>query len=235
MSPRCAAAVGLLALLAVPPARAEVVQLTFEGLGNLAPVGGFYNGGAGGSYGITFAGGALALVDRDAGGTGEFGGEPSPSTILFFLEGSAVMNVAAGFDTGFSFYYTSPFEPGTVRVYGGPDGTGALLASILLPLTPLNGAPDPTGIYSPFVAAGVSFAGTARSVDFGGTSNQIGFDDITLGSATPDIAAIPEPGSLALLGAGLLGLAAAAGRRRPQRTRTSALAAAPAASSTVTR
>ncbi|HTQ79133.1 MAG TPA: hypothetical protein VMM92_03995, partial [Thermoanaerobaculia bacterium] len=36
------------------------------------------------------------------------------------------------------------------------------------------------------VPIGVSFSGVARSVDFGGTANQIGFDNITFGSQTPN-------------------------------------------------
>ncbi|MEJ7714148.1 MAG: hypothetical protein WKF84_30970 [Pyrinomonadaceae bacterium] len=79
-------------------------MLTFEGVSDLAPIGDFYNGGAGGNLGISFSSNALAVIDEDAGGSGNFGGEPSPSTALFFLEGgAATMNVSAGFDTGFSF------------------------------------------------------------------------------------------------------------------------------------
>jgi hypothetical protein len=169
-----------------------VTALTFEGLQNLEPVNNYYNGGTGGNgsgpgpnFGITFTSTSLALIDADAGGTGNFGGEPSPSTALFFLDGTAVMNVPAGFTTGFSFFYTSPSFVGTVNVYDGPDATGNLLTSLSLPLTPNNGDPDPTGTFSPFVPIGVSFNGTAKSVDFGGTVDQIAFDDITLGSATP--------------------------------------------------
>jgi hypothetical protein len=43
------------------------------------------------------------------------------------------------------------------------------------------------------------------SVDFSGTANQIGFDDITLGSATPGMSGSPEPCTSALMGTGLLG------------------------------
>jgi hypothetical protein len=167
--------------------------LTFEGLRNQESVLNYYNGGKGGNgsgngpaFGVTFSSTALAIIDADAGGTGNFGGEPSPSTILFFLTGTAVMNVPSGFTTGFSFYYSAINSPGSVIVYSGPNATGNVLASIPLPLTQNGGAPDPTGQFSPLVPVGVSFSGVARSVDFSGTVNQIGFDNITFGSQTPN-------------------------------------------------
>lgn len=176
--------------------------LTFEGLNDLEFIGDFYNGGTGGSgsgpganFGITFSANAQAIIDADAGGTGNFGGEPSPSTIMFFLGGTgATMNVPAGFTTGFSFFYSAINNPGTIRVFSGPDGTGTELASLNLPVTASNGG-DPTGLFSPLVPVGVSFSGTAQSVDFGGTIDQIGFDNITLGSDVPDGGSLPPAAS----------------------------------------
>ena len=46
------------------------------------------------------------------------------------------MNVAAGFSTGFSFYYAAPFDTGSVTVWSGLNGTGTLLATDILALTP---------------------------------------------------------------------------------------------------
>ncbi|MEJ7618995.1 MAG: PEP-CTERM sorting domain-containing protein [Pyrinomonadaceae bacterium] len=87
------------------------------------------------------------------------------------------------------------------------DGTGDILATLDLSLTPDTGEPDPTGNYSPFVPFGVSFSGIARSVDFGGSANFITFDDITLGSETPGGGdPIPEPTTMVLLGTGLAGV-----------------------------
>jgi hypothetical protein len=201
----------------VSPTGTLATVLTFEGLGNQEGLANFYNGGTGGNgsgpgpnFGITFSSNALAIIDADAGGTGNFGGEPSPSTIMFFLTGAAAtMNVPAGFTDGFSFYYSAINSPGVVTVYDGPNATGTVLATLALPLTPNNGAPDPTGQFSPLLPLGVSFSGTARSVDFGGAQNQIGFDDITLGSATPGVASnIP---TLSFWAMGLLALALAAG------------------------
>jgi len=93
------------------------------------------------------------------------------------------MTVASGFDTGLSFYYSSPFYPGKIQVYDGPNATGHVLASLDLPSTPHNpnGKPD----YAIWVPIGVSFSGVARSVDFGGSADFIVFDNITFGIATP--------------------------------------------------
>ncbi|MCH8345573.1 MAG: hypothetical protein IIC87_01440 [Chloroflexi bacterium] len=167
--------------------------LDFEGLGNLERILNFYDGGFGGfgsgpgpDYGISFGPDALALIDADAGGSGNFANEPSANTIAFFLTGpGVVMNVKNGFTDGFSFYYTSA-RVGTVTVYDGPNGTGNVLATVPVEKQYNTcGAPDPTGAFSCWTAVGVTFSGTAFSVNFGGAWNQTGFDDITLGSATP--------------------------------------------------
>jgi PEP-CTERM motif len=209
-------ALALAVLIMSNPVAAAPIVLTFEGLADWEGVADFYNGGTGSlgsgpgsNHGIRFTN-AIALIDSDAGGSGNFGGEPSPSTAITFLDPqatSAVLNIAAGFDTGFSFFYTAINSPGSITVWDGLDGTGTILATLDLPLTPFNGAPDPNGQFSPFLPIGVVFNGIARSVDFSGTANQIGFDDITIGSATPGFdRAVPEPGSLVLLAAGLVGL-----------------------------
>src|SRR5882762_2188141 len=120
-------------------AKADEVVLTFEGLGNQVPIGNFYNGGGGGSLCITFGADSLAIISRDAGGSGNFSNNPSGDTIAFFLSGPGdVMDVPAGFSTGFSFFYSSS-TAGSVSVYSGLDGTGTLLET--LNLTGNIGAP----------------------------------------------------------------------------------------------
>lgn len=199
-----------------------VEQTLSLGTGFIEGVGEFYNGGLGAQgsgpgtdFGVTFSDNALAIVDADAVGlpawAGNFGGEPTPDTVLFFLEGNtATMTYRDGFTDGFSFFYSSVFFLGSINVYSGPNATGSVLASLVLPPTPNNGAPDPTGAFSPFVPIGVSFSGTAQSIDFGGTINQITFDNITFGSSTPiiiDEQPVSVPTTLALISLGLAGIA----------------------------
>jgi VPDSG-CTERM motif len=128
-----------------------------------------------------------------------------PGNMLFFLDSNAAtMNVPAGFTTGFSFFYSAINNPGFVNVYDGLNGTGNILTTLNLPVTASDGG-DPNGQFSPFVPFGVNFSGTALSVDFGGTANQIGFDDVTLGSSTPGN--VPDGGAtLSLLGLAMSGL-----------------------------
>ncbi|MCK5467357.1 MAG: PEP-CTERM sorting domain-containing protein [Cyclobacteriaceae bacterium] len=185
-------ATGLFIFGMVGTAQAAFI-LDFEGLADQEQILDFYNGGTGGNgsnsgtnYGIGFGSNALALIDADAGGSGNFGGEPSPDTVMFFLTGSAILNKEDGFDTGFSFSYSAINNPGSVLVYDGHNATGNVLANISLPVTNSDGG-DPTGAFSPFYNAGSAFSGTAKSIDFGGTVNQIGFDDITFNSATPGV------------------------------------------------
>ncbi|MDQ6924834.1 MAG: PEP-CTERM sorting domain-containing protein [Candidatus Eremiobacteraeota bacterium] len=211
-------------IMAGPALAGAQVVLTFEGLKDSEGVLNYYNGGVGSlgstggtNYGASFSSNALALIRNNAGGAGNFGGEPSPSTILFFTSGSATtLNYAAGFSTGFSFFYSAVNNPGSIRVFDGLNDTGNLLATLTLPTTLSAGAAcpnNPGARFCPFVPIGVAFSGTARSIDFGGTTNQIAFDNITFGSATP-MSAVPEPGTVALIGAGLAGLGVVARRRR---------------------
>lgn len=170
---------------------AEKLVLTFEGLANLEFVQDFYSGGTGGDgsgpgpdFGVTFSDNAQAIISAEAGGTGNFLLNPSGDTILFFLSGdAATMTLVDGFEDGFSFFYSAAFQPGVIRVYDGPDGTGNVLAELDLPVTPGTGG---TGFdFDNWQPVGVEFDGVALSVDFGGTIDQIGFDNITPGSDVP--------------------------------------------------
>jgi hypothetical protein len=204
----------LICVFAAVAANAGVV-LTFEGVGDELPVLNFYNGGAGGSLGISFGPDALGIVDSDAGGTGNFANEPSPSTILFFLGGQgAVMNVAAGFTTGFSFFYAAANNPGVVTVWDGLDASGNLIGTLNLAANGSSCGGDPNGAFNCWTALGAAFAGTARSVNFSGTANQIGFDNVSIGSEIPG-GDVPEPATFIVAGSGMLALVL---RRRLRRS-----------------
>ncbi len=178
--------------------------LTFEGLQNNEEVLNYYNGGLGGngsgpgpSYGITFGPGVKALITDEAGGTGQFDMNPSGTTVVNFIKGGGlVMNVPAGFTTGFSLYYASPQPTGTVTVYDGPNATGNILAVMTLATTGIdcNGSTQPYSCWDP---VGASFTGTAMSVDFGGLANGIEVDNMTLGSPTPSFGVMVTNASMA--------------------------------------
>lgn len=140
--------------------------------------------GPGPNYGITFSANTEINVNYAVDGTctnwiSNTTNEPSPYNNVIFLSGSAAtMDVPAGFTGGFSFYYSAPYNTGFINVWSGLDGTGTLLATLNLPVTPgCSSTPN----YCDWVPIGVSFPGTAMSVDFGGTENYIAFDNITLG------------------------------------------------------
>ncbi|HRP28897.1 MAG TPA: PEP-CTERM sorting domain-containing protein [Burkholderiaceae bacterium] len=209
-------------------AQADVVVLNFEGINatypstDYAAIGSFYNGGtssqgtSGVNYGVEFTDNALAIClntpDNYCSNTSRGGVAPgSELGGLFWLNGpETYMNYAAGFENGFSFNYAAPNTPGSVSVYDGLNGTGNLLATLDLGLTPSTCGSEYSAAYCPFVAAGVNFAGVAKSISFAGTANYIVFDDVTFGSAIPGV---PEPSTYALFGLGLLGLAYTARRR----------------------
>ena len=210
-----------LAILFPALCSADIIQLDFEGLDDQEAIDGFYNGGtsangnSGVNYGVEFSDNTLSIIDDDAGGSGNFGGEPSPDTVMFFLTGSeSVMNVAAGFETGFSFFYSAVNNPGSVSVWDGLDGTGTLLAMLDIPVTASDGG-DPNGDFSPFFDIGVGFSGIAKSVSFAGVQNQIGFDNITFGSTTASLPTdVSSPATLGLFGLILIVL-----RKRVSRSR----------------
>jgi MYXO-CTERM domain-containing protein len=222
-STRLGVKIALAAMALGVTANAGVIVLNFNGLQDEEPVMNYYNGGLGGdgsgpgpSDGITFGADSLAIISDADGGSGNFDGAPGGDTVLFFLSGTGdLMDVPAGFTGGFSFYYSAAVDPGSVTVYSGLDGTGSVLATIPLAVTPdgkTDTQPGCSGTYDycPWVPIGVSFGGTAESVLFSGSANYIGFDEITLGSSTagggPPTSGVPEPAAFGLAGLGLASL-----------------------------
>ena len=204
-------------------AQAAIIDLTFDGIAPTYPfnsssvfIENYYNGGTssagttGPNYGISFSSNALNICLNDVGGScsntskGGLGDPNSREGALFFLSGSSTfMDVAAGFTTGFSFNYVSLSESGSVSVWSGLDGTGTLLATISL--SPNAGScPGYNAGFCPFSPVGVTFSGTAESVEFAGVENQIVFDDVTFGSSTPG--GVPEPSTWAMMALGFAGL-----------------------------
>ena len=186
-----------------------VITLTFEGLGHSVEIGDFYNGGAGGDYGIYFYNRLVAIFDRyTEGGNSAIYGEPSPVAVLAFYPEtgnySAQMDIFSGFTEGLSFYYNSngrALSPLSVIVYSGLNGTGNILAQVeLLNITSPN--------YIPFTPFGIEFEGTAHSVVFSGYVTYFNLDNLTFGSSIPypDPNPTPEPGTIVLMGAGILGM-----------------------------
>ncbi|MQA28775.1 MAG: hypothetical protein GEU82_02900 [Luteitalea sp.] len=183
---RCAMACAMAACFSLP-VQAQTV-LTFEGLLDGESVDAFYSGGLGslGSGPGPNAGVAMPAttvrLDSDAGGTGDFGGEPSPSAALFINRVSTI-NVPEGFRTGLSFFYTNPSSTTEVRLFEGPAQSGRLLSTAYFAATPVDGQGDPTGHHSPFLPAVVRFAGTARSISIMARGpGGLYLDDLTLGS-----------------------------------------------------
>ena len=205
--------------LAAAAADAAVIHLSFAGLNGTNGINeavlNYYNGGTGSqgsgpgpNYGIVFSPNALACTPAPQPGACNTAGLPTGGNVLFFsIGGAATMDVAAGFTSGFSFYYSAPSNPGFINVWSGLDATGVLLTTLALPTTP-DGSVIPGCFgtnFCPYVPIGVTFAGTAMSVDFGGSAGEIGFADITLGTNNPTV---PEPATWAmmLVGFGALGM-----------------------------
>lgn len=220
----CLTSLSIGAYAAVAP---NIFKLDFEGLKDEEKILDFYNGGTGSKgskgpdYGVRFGDSALALIDKDVGGSGNSANYPSGKTEVFWLVGgSVIMNVEKGFNTGFSFYYSSDVET-TITVYDGINATGNILGLIKLKAQGNdNCTGDPTGYYCNWTPVGVAFEGMAKSVNFAGTENRTGFDNITFGSATPirDISDRPQKAqsvpTLSLFGllSSLVIVAGAAGR-----------------------
>jgi hypothetical protein len=193
---------------------AGIITLDFEGVGHNSNINNFYNGGtdssgnSGTNYGIGFGNNTLGCIDFDAGGSCNIANEPSADTIMFFTSGTAILNYASGFTGGFSFFYSTS-AVATIDVYSDVNLAGDFLGSINLSVnySDNNCAGDPSGTYCNWDVGSLAFAGMAKSINFGGSVNNVGFDNITFGSTNPN-RQVPEPSTLAIFALGIIGLTA---------------------------
>ncbi len=137
-----------------------------------------------------------------------FPGDPSPPTVLLVFNAanpigggqptSVTMDVDGGFTGGILFYDIAIERVGSVKIYSGLDGTGTVLASLALPVTP-EAFLGPTTL---------TFAGTAESAVFTGGNDQLALDNITF------LASVPEPAAWISLSIGLASSCVFFARRR---------------------
>lgn len=201
-----------LALAAATPALAQnTVTLDFEAApGFVNSIGGFYNGGTdslgqvGPNYGVSFTDAAVGL-SNDALGP-YYSNAPTPLTVLFALDATAVLNAAQGFVNFLAFEYSSSSPvANAVNIYSGLNATGTLLgrASLLG-----NAQVGCTGTaFCNFDPLRVEFPGLARSISFGGGAPNVLYDNIT-------ITAVPEPSTYLMMVAGLAAVLRLRNRRQ---------------------
>ncbi len=210
----------LLAMTVGQSARAGDITVSFDEpqLVNNDPLLLFYDGGTtyrgiggGPDYGVEFTLNARVFT-QTTGLTGTF--TPPGIAELYSdtaREGEGIaftMNVESGFASSVSFDYATIDAAGEMKIYSGLDGTGTLLADVILPVTsPITGP----GI---FVADTVTFSGIANSIVFSGGNKQLAIDDVMLST-------VPEPSSWHILAIGCLSysLACLARRMRDPRRR----------------
>ncbi|MEI7660677.1 MAG: PEP-CTERM sorting domain-containing protein [Bacteroidota bacterium] len=170
----------------------SAIMLDFEGVTGIGEyLLNFYNGGvaSGGSsgtdYGISFSSSAAAanMVAQPVINV------PSPDFFLFFDGGPGVVNIPAGFTDIFSFSYSSS-EAGTVNIFDGVDGTGAILASLPIGINFQN-VGCPPAFYCNWDVASMPFSGIARSIVFTGNDNNCAYDNMTFGSVSPGPSSVP--------------------------------------------
>jgi hypothetical protein len=198
---RLVVALCLVAASAPAVAAATAVLLDFEGVGDRNGVGDYYGGGGGGpaqDHGVVFGASAVARVGISGGGTAIFHNAPSPSTAALFYNNAsqAYVTVPGGF-TALAFQYTS-VATAYLTVYGGPNRTGPILGTLVLPAVCPNvvcgDPPDALGLWSAVTAPLFPVGAVARSA---GLSNDdpssILVDDMLIELAPPTASPTKSP------------------------------------------
>jgi hypothetical protein len=231
LAPACLAAIAL----AAPAAQAQTVETLDFGwqtsTTTIPLVGQYFNGGTdslgprdgtGPGYGVAFGANAESLIESASTTTsGKFENLPSGvgSGVLAFVSSNTTaandaMNVAEGF-TALAFNYAlsgnSATYDGTVNVYSGLNGTGSLLASIALgPNGTTTSCTSTSDHFCSWSLGSASNFGVAESAVFVSTATTAANTEL----AGITITAVPEPGSFALMAAGLMALCGVLGVRR---------------------
>lgn len=149
-------------------------------------------------------------------GQGNFANAPSPVTVMFFLNANELMlHSETGFREGFSFSYSSNSAFGTDQgqaTVAVLDQYGQTIGSGNIELTDnwrdgdcANTNTVARNGFCNWDMVDIGFEGTAYSVLFTGTADQVAFDNLTFDNVL--ISQVPLPGTLGLLGLGLAGLA----------------------------
>jgi hypothetical protein len=203
------------------PGLAGVITLDFEGVGDSAQILNFYNGGTDSmgnlgpnNYGVFFTKSAVAVK------TGDQSNKPSPPTVMLLNGTFAYFDIASGFGTAFSTYYSTT-QALSLTFWSGLDGSGSEIFANSIDNVSQGGVTHALSsntnkncvgaTWCAWDAVSYQFSNNAviRSVAFGGGNGKTAFDTMTFGCATPGGCAssnTPEPGSLALVGLALAGL-----------------------------
>ena len=208
---RTMAAAAALAASAAPVFAGNLL-IDFEGASSFASVADYYNGGAdsngvagSNNLGVSFTGAALALSNDVLGPY--FSNAPTPGTVMFASDSTALMNFTNGFFGELSFFYSAASSAlDAVTIYSGLDGTGSVLGVLdLAANAQQNGCSD--SAYCNWEKVALSFNGVGKSISFGGNAGNVAFDNIS-------VAAVPEPETYAMFALGLVGVALAVRRQR---------------------